>query len=258
MKRNGCVRLALVIAVAMSTWTAAAQTDREAVGPSREVVQERLYVFDGRFDLSLMGGVAMNPKLINHTAFLFRPAYHITDAWSLELTGGYVLAQERQNLTNRNEDSIRVSMAADPTLDNEFADMGQMEWVAHGGIRWSPIYGKLNLAAEIPVHFGAYASVAGGVAGVRRVSLADCSSVTPGDDGFVRYDCHTTEDVKPSLGMAVGLRFYIANWFAVRTELSNFMFPDEYRLNFRNPAEMEEVTGITSLLMFLGGVSFYF
>jgi outer membrane beta-barrel protein len=252
--RMALVALAAVFALPVAA--GAQQVDREAVGPSREVVQERLYVFDGRFDISLMGGLSMNNKLIDHYAFLLQPAYHITDAWAIELIGGYILAQERNNLTNRAQDAIRISIHGDPTLDNEFADMGQMQWAAQAAIRWSPIYGKLNLAAELPVHFGAYASVGGGVLGVRRVSLADCQTVVRRDDGYVDYVCNTTEGVQPSVTGALGLRFYMADWLAFRAELKNLIFPDEYRLAFRT--EPRTVQGLTSVLMFIGGVSFYF
>lgn len=257
MQRQGIIRLTLAVALAVGVWPASAQTDREAVGPSREVVQERLYVFDGRFDLSLMGGVAMNPKLIDHYAFLLRPAYHLTDAWSLELVGGFVLAQERQNLTNRAREGIRVTIFDSGDEKNEFADMGKMQWVAQAAVRWSPVYGKLNLAAEVPIHFGAYASAGGGVMGIHRESLADCESVVPREDGYVDYSCATDSGVKPGVMLALGLRFYVSDWIAVRTEMSSFMFPDEYQLDLHT-AEPRTVRGITNVLMFLGGVSFIF
>ncbi len=256
MKRQRTIRFAVAGVLVMMIWPVAAQTEREAIGPSREVVQERLYVFDGRFDLSLMAGLAMNPKLIDHYAFLLRPAYHLTDAWSVELIGGLVLAEERQNLTNRDHDAIRITMFQDPSADNEFADMGQVQWIAQVAVRWSPIYGKLNLAAELPVHFGAYASVGGGVMGIFRESLADCQSVTPRNDGYVDYICTQTRDVKPGVTAALGLRFYVADWLALRAEMNSFMFPDEYRLDLTT--EPRTVRGLTTVLMFLGGFSFFF
>ncbi len=256
MQTKRSIRLALTVALAATVWPALAQTEREAIGPSREVVQERLYSFDGRFDLSLMGGIAMNPKLIDHYAFLLRPAYHLTDAWSLELVGGYVLARERQSLTNRELDAIRISIFQEDDK-SEFADMGQMQWVAMTVVRWSPIYGKLNLAAEVPVHFGAYASVGGGVLGVFRESLADCSSVTPRGDGYVDYECASSHDVKPGVTFALGLRFYLADWLALRAEMNSFMFPDEYRIHLNSPNE-RLVQGFTNVLMFLGGASVFF
>lgn len=235
-----------------------AQTDRQAIGPSREVVQERLYSFDGRFDLSLMGGIALNPKLVDHYAFLLRPAYHFTDAWSVEIVGGYVLAQERQNLTNREIDGIRSTMFGDDSADNEFADMGQIQWVAQAALRWSPIYGKFNLAAELPVHFGAYTALGGGVMGIFRESLADCQSVSPRGDGYVDYTCRQDGGVKPGGIFALGMRFYLSDWLAVRTEMTSFIFPDQYRLDFNDPAEERTISGTTTVLMFLGGASFFF
>lgn len=261
--RTRCASRILVLGLACSFMTsAAAQRDREVIGPSREVVQERLYQFDGRFDLSLMGGLSVNPKLIDHYAGMIQPAYHLTDAWAIELAGGYVHAQERQRLTNMVPDGIRYSIQRyreDGQPVHEFTDMGAMEWVAQAGVRWSPIYGKLNLASELPLHFGAYASVGAGVAGVQRTSLATCTAVSESAGTVNEFSCAEgqTAAVEPMGSGALGLRLYMNHRFALRTELKSFVYPDEVALDIGGDDPRVE-RGLTAVLMFLGGVSVYF
>lgn len=232
---------------------ASAATPALAVGPSKEVVQERLYSFNGRFDVSVLAGVAMNAKLIDQYGLILQPAYHFTDAWALELTGGYVFAAEKRRLTG----GIREAIGGNGELTSEFADMGTLEWLAQASIQWSPIYGKLSLASELPLHFGAYLSAGGGFVGTSRRSLVQCSAGTTDANGYYDADCNVEKAARPSVGVGVGLKFYFADWGAVRAEMKDFLFPDQYRLYIGLPEE-RTVNDFTSVLMFMAGASFYF
>lgn len=226
-----------------------------AVGPTREVVQERLYSLDGRFDLSILGGLTINNKLIDQYLFVLQPAFQFTDAWAFEITGGYVIALEKGNLTNK----IRFSVSAADGLGDEFADMGTMLWIAHAGIRWSPIYGKLSLASVLPIHIGAYASLGGGFIGTQRRSMVRCTEVldTDGDGAADSHNCEVRQDARPSASGSFGLRFYFADWLAFRAEVKAFFFGDNYTLDIGG-TNQREITGLTTALTFLLGASFYF
>jgi len=214
-----------------------------AVGPTSEVVQDRLYTFGGKFDVALLAGLSINNKLTDQYAILVQPAYQLTDAWGLQIDGGFVLAQEKTKLTN----PIRANVFA-LGLHDEFSNMGTMQWIAQGALRWSPIYGKLSLAAELPIHFGAYVSLGGGFVGVHRVSLVDCQGGS---------NCRVDTGAKPSGAVAVGLRFYIARWFALRVELKDILFPDSYKLGV-GTSNVRTASGLTGVLLFNAGASFYF
>ena len=232
---------------------AAATTPALAVGPSHEVVQERLYSLDGRLDLSVLAGISMNNKLTDQYGLLFRPAYQLTDAWAVELTGGYVLAAEKRQLTSE----IRQQIQTDPELASEFADMSTLQWIAQGAVRWSPIYGKLSLFSEVPLHFGAYVSAGGGFVGTSRRSLVDCTGGSVDQSGYYDATCTAETAVQPSVGLGVGLRFFLSDWAALRVELEDFVFPDSYRLNV-GTADERRVNDLSTVLMFMAGASFYF
>ena len=63
--------------------------------------------------------------------------------------------------------------------------------------------------------------------------------------------------MKPSLGIGVGLRFYVAHALAIRAELKDYVFPDQYRLGVGTSSE-RTVNGLTGVLMFMAGASLYF
>ncbi|MDF1563519.1 MAG: outer membrane beta-barrel domain-containing protein [Deltaproteobacteria bacterium] len=225
-----------------------------AVGPTDEVVQERLYDQGGRFDLSLLAGMSVNNKLLDQYAIVLEPAYQFTDAWAFQLTGGYVIGVEKTSLTGH----IRMSIH-DNNLDDEFADMGALQWLALGSVRWSPVYGKLSISAVMPVHVGAYISAGGGFVGVSRHSLAQCSSVadTDGDGRADQDDCVVSNTSQPAGTFGLGLRFYLADYLAIRGELKGFLFQDKYTLDL-DAATPVPISGMTTVLTFFLGTSFYF
>lgn len=230
-------------------------TPATAVGPTREVVQERLYSLDGRFDLSILGGLTINNKLTDQYLFVLQPAFQFTDAWAFEITGGYVIALEKTNLTN----AVRFTIN-ELDIGNEFADMGTMLWIAQAGIRWSPIYGKLSLSSVLPVHIGAYASLGGGFIGTQRRTMVGCTGIVDANsDGIADSfaGCDVRNDVRPSASGSFGLRFYFADWLAFRTEVKAFLFGDNYTLDIGG-TNQREITGLTTALTFLLGASFYF
>jgi len=225
-----------------------------AVGPSSEVVQERLFELGGRFDLSVMGGLTVNNKLMDHYGVVIEPAYQFNEAWSFQLTGGYFLGVEKTSLTGR----IRLSVNQN-NLDDEFADMGSLQWLALGSVRWSPVYGKLSISAVLPVHIGAYISAGAGFVGVTRHSLVRCGVVqdTNGDQVADQDDCVVESGSKPAGTFALGLRFFISDFLAIRTELKGFMFQDAYSLDLSGTTP-RPISGMTTALTFLGGASFFF
>jgi outer membrane beta-barrel protein len=161
---------------------------------------------------------------------------------------------EKKTLTSHIRQSI-----FDNNLDDEFADMGALQWLALGALRWSPIYGKLSLSAVLPVHLGGYVALGGGFVGVTRHSLAACSAVVDsnGDGRADQDDCAVTNTARPAGSFALGLNFYVADYLAIRTELRGFLFKDEYTLDL-NEATPRPVSGMTTVLTFLGGASFLF
>jgi outer membrane beta-barrel protein len=132
------------------------------------------------------------------------------------------------------------------------------------GARFQPIYGKLNLMAELPVHFQLYLWAGGGAGLFNRRSLLIC----PSRSGS-RCDGYFTETkVSPLVSLALGFRFFIAGQHAVRIEARTWSFLDSYYVNVdRNASSPANPTaggmpsrdaGITTISQIDLGYSFVF
>jgi outer membrane beta-barrel protein len=133
-----------------------------------------------------------------------------------------------------------------------------------GAVRWAPIYGKISLLAELPVHFQAYLSLGGGAGSFVRQSLVYCRQVTSRTDGTCG-DWLSESRVTGLVTGAAGMRFYVSNYGAIRFEVRDYAFPDQYLVNIdRQVAEAGGVTGepgaagLTHLVLFDFGYSFVF
>src|SRR6185503_5188415 len=101
------------------------------------------------------------------------------------------------------------------------------------GARWAPIYGKLNLFADLPVHFQAYLGAGGGVAGMERTSVTYCLAPSTTDQaGNPLCDQPLDEKrVSPLAQFGGGLRFFLGQHAALRLEARDYTFPDKFQIN---------------------------
>src|SRR5690606_22941984 len=144
--------------------------------------------------------------------------------WALDVRGGYALG----GLTSVGEEARtrrQQFMAVEPV--DEFQDLWRMTWQALVMPRWSPIYGKLNVVTELPIHFQAYLTAGGGRGGLEGESVVysqagnpdaiDCSGVVKGQrQSFV-------------VAAGLGCRFFVTGGVGLRLELLDMMYPDQYR-----------------------------
>ena len=256
-----------VIAVALATSAHAAEAEKEAV-------RNRVFTTDGRFEVGLTGGLTVLNTMTQHYNGNIDIAYNFTDAWALMLGGGYALGSH----TSVAHDVFREVGSKDPvppcpsnpppncvggsgalTSAADFHNLWTMGPHAELNIRWSPIYGKLNLAGELPVHFQAYVTVGGGAGMFNFISPVFClqramipdpndgnnpdvfyedsppNSIAkavndPANTGAKIQGCveplHMT-DIKPIGNFGGGLRIFITKNFAIKLEFRDYLFPDQ-------------------------------
>jgi outer membrane beta-barrel protein len=155
---------------------------------------------------------------------------------------------------------------------DDFQDMWMMEWQALLMPRWTPIYGKLNLVTELPIHFQAYLTAGGGAVGLARESVAYCQNGAGADGSGRGSECRSyLEESKATWAASAGggLRIFLSDLVLLRLELFDIVYPDEYRTGLsRRDAEQEQPgsepqsgkveTGLTNVLMFNVGASVVF
>lgn len=187
-----------------------------------KAVSRKVFLKDGRFELQPALAVTMNDPFFRTWQVAGRFAYHLNDAFALELGGSYVppffveklppldLLRQRARLVN-----------VDSTL------LG----LADVGVTFSPIYGKLAILSDAIIHFDAFAS-----AGVGTVF----------DSNFKEAD--PLHFVHPTMDIGVGLRVFMLRWLVVRADLRDYVYPQD----------RASISTLQNLLIFSLGVGFYF
>jgi outer membrane beta-barrel protein len=161
-------------------------------------------------------------------------------------------------------------------VTDDLSNLWEMKVNAILGARWAPIYGKISLLSEVPVHFQTYlwAGLGGGT--FHRESVVMCLRVERRTDGRCakfRQD----DKVDVIFSGALGFRFFTHQNGGIKLEVRSWMFPDSYRVNIdRTEAEKDTVIacrasesvpfsectpaskGLTNLVLFDLGYSFLF
>ncbi len=221
--------------------------------PERVVVRHRLYTSAGKLELSASAGLTPVDFLTDHKSLALGLGYNLTEHWALELEGGYVLSRH----TSVAQASAARVVTTDPAQGlgsvDDFRDLWQMTWNGTLVLRWTPIYGKINLAAELPVHFQAYLVAGGGAGRMVRDSLVYCVG-TPSSRSAATCDPQSGGEgpndliplheiaIKPLATFGGGLRFFVNQRVGVRVEVRDVVFPDSYRVAIDRAAAEQDLT----------------
>jgi outer membrane beta-barrel protein len=124
--------------------------DRLAIKRKRRGAVDRLFVKQGRHEISAMGGYYASDLLSGTYIIGGAYTYHMTDETAVEFAGWY---------THANADIIR---ALEDKRGVVLTDTYETEYFAESVLQWSPVYGKLRLGGSI-VHFDLHADIGVGV-----------------------------------------------------------------------------------------------
>jgi outer membrane beta-barrel protein len=261
----------LLLALLVSPRAALAQEGAQAPEEElveRVVVRNRLYTSAGRLELSPTAGLTVLNRLTAHYNFNLNAAFNFTETLGVEARGGWALSSLTGLARDLRDDLARRDPARNEDIEvSDLRDLWQMNGNLALGARWMPIYGKVNLLGDIPVHFQAYLWAGGGVANFVRESVAYCQQVAP--DGTLARGTCSAPLVERRAGVigsaAAGMRFFVHKGGALRLELRDYLYPDSYRVRIvRADAEAGRTTGtvvnsgITNLVMADVGYTFIF
>ena len=164
-----------------------ARADLAAVPPPVPAgLQGKLYGMSRRWEVGVGFLTAVNTSLVDEYGGLLSITYHPND-WSD--VGVDLLANRTtfSNLAGQVRDRLppRVSaLNGQPNTGDEIAGADQLRRGALAVARIAPIYGKINLASELAVHFQVYALAGAGAAAFKHESLNMCAS--PGTSASLR------------------------------------------------------------------------
>ncbi len=235
LKLLGCL-------VMLSSGMAFAEDEGEDL-VEKVAVRNRLFSVSGRFELGGNFGLSLLPKLTEHYNLNLSVAYNFADWLAVEVRGGYAIGR----LTSLAEQIQDDPPSTSAMTMADAADIWQMTGHGVAGLRFQPIYGKLNLMAELPVHFQLYAWLGGGVGALKRESLVLCPDAAAcaayradanGDGASDRIGpspFHTEYKVSPLVSLALGFRFFIGSEanHSVKIEARSWSYLDSYLVDIR-------------------------
>ncbi len=239
-RKTAPVVLALLSVAGASAWGA----EPEAV-----VVENRSYTTDSRLEVGVLTDLSINNSLTSVENFQLVLTYHLTENWAIDLIGGYAIGGptdlqcEAQNPSSGSNcgpnkgTSIFKNVGASPASKSDLPNL----WVLSGpnlmaGIKWEPVYGKLSLLTELPVHFKWFLTVDGGAAQFGRTSVDICTQYQNGDCGFNQgagyYDTLYQQQWSWLASAATGLRFIFLGRASFEAALRDYVWADSYLTNF--------------------------
>jgi outer membrane beta-barrel protein len=229
-------RLTALVVLALA---AAAAAPALAAEPERVVVRNRKFTVAGKFEVSAGGGATLVNYLTSHENLQASFGYNFAETLALELSGGWAFSSQTNVADAVSSEVVRADPNSTQKQVDDFEDLWRMTWNATGAVRWAPLYGKVNVAAELPIHFQAFLLAGAGAGGMVRDSLVYCigqplsrssatCSANPGNGPNALKALHDAK-VKPLFTGGFGLRFFVVDRVGLKVEIRDVAFPDSFR-----------------------------
>lgn len=183
------------------------------------VVQRRLYTKDSRIEVTPFTGVIPNDDFIVYYPSGLRVGYHISEAFTVELSGTFA-PESSSDLGNFLTETVQLKRA---DIQETFSSF----YTAN--VLWAPAYGKISLLGTKLTHFETYLGIGFGLFATRNV---------PEDnpDG--------EEEMKPAGNTVLGFRWFISDMFNIRTEYRQHFF-QKFGGGVSIPVELSLGLGVT-------------
>lgn len=245
----------MLLSVTFALCAAAARAQEPVYGPdgAPTVVQRKLHPMTGRWEAAASFDVALNGALVDQLGGIAGLFYHPNE-W---LDVGAEALLHRSSLSALALDvrsKLRPRLGG--ALRDEFGDDNQLRAGGFGAVRFAPIYGKLDLAGELKVHFQAYLLGGAGAVRVHRESVNLCADPGTGSCGAFQV----SDALRPAGLAGAGFRFYLGRRWSLRTEVRAVAFPSSYKVanDLTDPSSGRAVRYLAALAAFDTGLSLLF
>jgi outer membrane beta-barrel protein len=238
---------------ALCAWSARAQEAIYGPDGAPTVVQRKLHPISGRWEAAASFDVALNGALVDQLGGVAGVFYHPNEWLDLgaeALVHHTALSALAEDVRNK----LRPRIAG--AVRDEFENDNQLRAAAFAVARFAPIYGKLNLAGELKVHFQAFLVGGAGAGSVHRESVNLCAD--PGTGTCQSFQ--TSDTIRPVALIGAGFRFYLGQRWSLRTEIRAHLFPSSYKVgsDVTDPSSGRSVRYLAALATFGTGLSFLF
>jgi outer membrane beta-barrel protein len=222
-------KLFLLPMVFVLAWAAPVQAQEETRTLKDRIksVSNRMFVKSGRMELTVLPltSISLNDAFYQKYGMGAGIAYHISEAFAIQALLTYTLEPLNVDTGNATYHGSKLS------TDIPYA--GKRNFLVGADFCWSPVYGKVSLAAEYVMHFDTY--LMGGIGGIGG-ELKDSTNF-----GFAG-----------SFGL--GIRLFFNRTFALKLELKDYMvFNDKVSIK-----DLPAKSDVQHQLLFNLGLSIFF
>lgn len=164
-----------------------------------KVVQKRLVEKDGRFELAPYGSIIPNDDFIVYFPVGLRAGYHISEAFSVELSFAYAIDSQTD-----------LASFLENEIDLKRADLQEiLKMYYNANVLWSPIYGKISLLGLKLTHFETFVGLGFGLMH---------------KDEYEADNPEAQAVIKPAGNTVLGFRWFINDYLNIRTEYRHYFF----------------------------------
>jgi outer membrane beta-barrel protein len=245
------------------------ELEREQIGPGEAgkegfiqpspTVQSRIFTLDGTNEIGVLGAFSLNNILSEHDGGALTYEHNWGEFFAIEIMLGGGVGQ----LTNLAQSLRLTDGAFNHTNTTDLANAGTLTAYGQVGFRLTPLYGKFNLASELPVHFDIYIDAGGGAAYVTYHSILGCNEdVTGTPPACPNNDFHQESMPTWAFHVGGGIRLFITQQITIRVEVQDLVFPDRYYtgLNLEMSSggftQLYGKPGLTQVPLMLAGLGF--
>lgn len=228
MKKLFLLPLVFVLAWASSARPARAQEETRTLKDRIKSVSNRMFAKSGRVELTVLPltSISLNDAFFQKYGLGAEFAYHISEAFAIQALITYTLPDLNVDTGNAGYHGSRP--------DTKIPYAGKRSFLLGADFCWSPVYGKVSLAAEYVMHFDTY--VMGGV-------------------GAIGGDLGDTTNFGFAGSFGLGLRFFFNRSLALKIELKDYMvFNDKVKIL----KDSDSKSDVQHQLLFNLGLSIFF
>lgn len=204
------VGMAIAASLALAAPLAASGSEADAFENKVPPISGQLYMKAGRFELTPTLNLSVNDPFFTKYFGGLKLDYHLTESWSVGVTGaaGASYPTASASICTANQGCSK------PTDAQLYQVPGRIRSMAGAEVAWSPVYGKLNILAEVPVHFDL--SILGGADWVSydEVLSAAVAATGKAPGGASSIGGH----------LGLGMRLFLSRLMALRLEVKDYVY----------------------------------
>jgi outer membrane beta-barrel protein len=214
----------MILITFMAIWSSPAQAGREPAQkaleekdtpPIQDVVQNRFFLKDGRFEIAGTGGYVPNNPMVSRISGGFMGAYHLSEKFAAE--GSIMYFPDRSNNDLKSLTKELVNIASDRSGQSNFEQPVQKMMLGATFVaRWSPIYGKINLLGESVLNFDLYF-----IGGLGMLSSKKYYAYSDSDTILLRFEGN---EVTVPVNVGIGMDFFVTQSVAVKLDARSFLY----------------------------------